>query len=323
MDSISNIQAVATGLNLDHIPLNDEVIREFGSDLWSVVGAPTDTPDINVGITNGAQTAWFMTTGNIRGWTGPRKLYINPTFYLRIFNASPGGIQNLSYDGEQAKFIRGTSGVISGVVNVGAGATILIRPPLGEAWQINDFGSGQWLGVPPVGLPDIVVQMGDGVNWTVVLDGANSRLWFTEDMGININNAIYLQVTNTNALATDIGWSGIKFKQNDTASSSVKSNVAVVGIGGALNIAPVSTREEWMVTGVYSNVLFGGAPNMLPDINVNNSNGVLASLKARNTDVAFWLHHPNILVSSTNFLTLTDTSGAGAVLGYSAYRTRM
>ena len=172
-------------------------------------------------------------------------------------------------------FIRGTSGVISGVVNVGAGLAIVVQPPLRESWLISDFGSSQWVGIAPAGQPDILVEIGDGVNWATVIDGTNSRLWYTEDMGVYINNAIYLRITNTSALAADVGWSGVKFKQNDTVSSSVKSNVAVVGIGGAINIAPVSTREEWMVTGVYSSVLIGVLPDQFPDVNVENSNGVL------------------------------------------------
>jgi len=322
MDNINGIQAIATGNNLDHVPLQDEVVSQFGSDVWTAGGAPTDTPRMNVGLTDGVQTAWFLTSGNIRGWTGSRKLHINPTNYLRLNNPAAGGIQNLSYDGIQEKYIRGTSNVISGLVTLANGLSTTIQPPVGESWHVTDFASDDWVGIAPFGLPSVLVEIGDGVNWATICDGTNSRLWFTEDMGIYINNAIYLRITNNALVPAFLAWSGVRSNRYQSVSA-VKSNVAVVLAGGAINISPVSTREEWLITGVFSSNLIGIAPDQLPDINVENNNGAILSLKLRNSDVTGWLHHLNIIVSSANYLTLTDTSGLGGVLAYSAYRTRM
>ena len=321
MNIISGIQTIATGFNLDHIPVSDEMISHAGSSVWTAAGAPLDTPRMNVGITDGALTAWFLTSGNIRGWTGPRRLYISPTNYLRLNNPAGGGDQNLSYDGDIQR-PGAVSNVISGLVSLAPGIATVVRPPVGQCWHITDFGSDQWVGILPT-LPNLRVELIDNVNAVIVVDGTNSKLWFTESMGLYIDNATYIRITNTSIGQATVGWSGIISRPQPATQRMTRSALAVVLAGGTLDIAPINTREEWLVTGIYSSNLFGIAPDQFPDVNVEANNGVIASLQARNSDAPLWLHHPNIPVSSTRYITITDTSGIGGTLGYSAILTKV
>lgn len=331
MEVISDIQSRGVGLDLDHVPLlgSDEVMRHFGSTEWSVVGPPTDTPQMRVGLcdlTSGP--AWFLNAGEIRGWSGPRKLLINPTTFLRLQNASIAGARNLSYDGQRIHLSGiAPSNVVSGVIGLaGAGLgidTVLIRPTVGDAYKISDFGSDTWVGGPGVAQPNILVEIGNGTIWAVVCDALNGKMWFTEDMALYITNGLYLRITNLAVGAAVVGWSGERIHISGTGGSIVQSAIAGVGIGGSIDIRPVDLLDQWEVSGIFADIQFGGAPFDVADVNVENNNGALASLKARNTDVDCWLHPWKVPVSNANYLTVTETSGGATNIAYSAIRTRL
>jgi hypothetical protein len=331
MEVLSEIRAIATGIDMDHVPAagSDEVMRHFGSSVWTAVGAPTDTPRMRVGLCDLVSgPAWFLNSSMNRGWSGPRRLLINPTTFLRLQNPAAGGGQNLSYDGQRIHLSGiAPSNVVSGVITLaGAGLgvdTVLIRPAVGDAYKITDFGSNTWVGAAPAGLPNILVEIGDGTIWAVVCDGLNIKLWFTEDMALYITNNVYLRITNLAAGAAVVGWSGERIHLSGTGGSIVQSAIATVGIGGAANIRPVDVLDQWEVSGIFASQQVGGGGVALANVSVNNNNAVIQSLKARSTDIECWLHPWKVPVSNANYLTVTDLSGAGGNIAYSAIRTRL
>jgi len=328
MEVVGAVQAIATGNNLDYIPPTNTDVETFhyGSSVFSAVGAPSDTPRMNVGLTDGANAAYFLYNTHIAGWTGPKRLFINPTTYLRLNNPAAGGGQNLSYKGLITKLGGGPSNVISGVIPLaGAGLgvdTVIIQPPIGEGYLINGFGSDTPVGVAPAGLPNILVEIGDVTNWAVVMDGTNTKLWFADNLKLYIHNGLYLRITNLAVGAAVVGWSGQRIQAYGSGAGNIMSAIATVGIGGSIAIQPPTTTEQWVITGIFSSVQIGIAPAQLADVNVQNSNGVILSLMARNTDFDYWLHGFEIPVSNANFVMVTDTSGAGGNLAFSAIRTR-
>jgi len=330
MEVVGGIQAIATGFNLDYIPpaLTDVEMFHYGSDVFTAVGASTDTPRMNVGLSDGTNTANFLYSSNIAGWTGPKRLFINPTTFLRLGNPGAGGPQNLSYKGLITKLGGGPSNVISGVAALGGfglGAdTVVIQPPIGEGYLINAFGSNTPVGAPPAGLPNILVEIGDGAVWAVVMDGLNTKLWFADNLKLYIHNGLYLRITNLAVGAAIVGWSGQRIQAYGSGAGNVMSGITTVGAGG-LSIAarPTTTTEQWIVTGIFSDVQIGAAPAALADVGVQNSDGTLLSLMARNSDVDYWLHGFEIPVSNANFVMITDTGAAGANLAFSAIRTRL
>jgi len=330
MEVIGGIQTIATGFNLDHIPavLTDEEMFHYSSSIWAGPGAPVDTPRMHVGLTDGTNTANFLLSTMIAGWTGPKRLCINPAIYLRLANPAAGGNQNLGYKGLITKLGGGPSNVISNVIPLaGAGLgidTVLIRPPIGEAFRIDALGSDTWVGGAGVSLPNILVEIGNGTIWANVMNGLNTQLWFADNLKLFINNAIYLRITNLAVGAAVVGWSGQRIQAYGSGTGNVMSAIATVLAGGlSIAIRPTTATEQWIVTGIFSNVPAGGAPNQLPDIGVENSNAAILSLMARNSDVDYWLHGFEIPVSNANFVMLTDTSAGGANLAYSALRTRL
>jgi hypothetical protein len=329
MEVVGDVQLIASGFNLDYIPpaLTDVELFHYGSSVFTAVGAPSDTPRMNVGLTDGTNNAFFLYSSHIAGWTGPKRLFINPTTYARLNNPAAGGGQNLSYKGLITKLGGGPTNVVSGVIPLaGAGLgvdTVIIQPPIGEGYMINAFGSDTPVGVAPAGLPNILVEIGDGTIWAVVMDGTNTKLWFADNLKLYIHNGLYLRITNLAVGAAVVGWSGQRVQAYGSGAGNIMSGIATVGAGGlSIAIQPPTTTEQWLVTGIFSDVQIGAAPAQLADVNVQNSNGNLASLMARNSDFDYWLHGFEIPVSNAQFVMVTDTGGAGANLAFSATRTR-
>lgn len=329
MQNINAINTIATGVTQTIVPPVGEewILNKFGSSVWTAAGAPNDTPRMDVGIHDGVQAngpAWTKRSGNTRGWNHAGDLFISNTNYGVIRNPAAGGNQNLSYSGNIARqFGNGPDQVISDVVTVLAGLTTTIRPPVGEEWCITDIGSSEWVGAAPAGLPEITVQLTDGVSFATVFRSTDAAGWITGQK-LYLSNGVYLLVTNDDgANPATIGWSGYKLQTNASGLPNVMSAVATVGAGASLNARPTSTLEEWTITAVGASVWIGAAPAGLPDVDVFLNDLTLTSLLAQNSDNTFWLANPELTVRRANFMTITDTGGAGGDLGFSAIRTRI
>lgn len=324
---INAIQTIATGVTMDIRPAvgQDWEITHLGSSVWTAAGAPNDTPRLTAGIFDGVSgPALVLNSGNLRGWNHTRHLLINRATYLRLTNPPAGGNQNLSIAGKITRdYGAGTSSVITTIVAgvAGAGGTITVRPPVGQDWIITDFGSNWWVGAPPNALPQITVDLTDGVSFATLMSGANAIGGWYREFDIHINNTIYLRITNNNAGLAALAYVGKISRDYGAGASQVVSAVATLGIGGIMTVRP-PVNNEWRITMIGASAWIGGAPNQIPDVSVNLTDGVIASLLARNSDFALWFGTMNILINRTVWLTITDTSGAGGRVGVSALKTK-
>jgi hypothetical protein len=137
-----------------------------------------------------------------------------------------------------------------------------------------------------------------------------------------INNAVYLRITNNNALTAVVSWSGQLLSEYGLGASRVASVVGTVGALGSLNLIPVGAEAQIEVSRIGASVFIGIAPAQLPDVDVFLNDGTLTSLMAQNSDDAFWAGPAGLLLEANNFLTVTDTGGAGGDLGISAIVTK-
>lgn len=329
MQNINNIQLIATGAALNALPAvgQEWVLEKFGSSVWTAAGAPNDTPRLDVGIHDGVQAngpAWIKRSGSTRGWTHAGKLYLTNTNYGVLRNPGAGGNQNLSYAGNIAReFGNGPVQVITDVQTVLAAGNVLVRPPVGEEWCITEIGSSEWVGAAPAGLPEVNVDLTDGVSFARILRSTDAAGWFT-GMRLYLNNNVYLRIVNADgANPATIGWSGFKLQTNPSGLPNVMSQVATVGIGGTLDAQPTGADEEWEVSAIGASVWIGAPPASLPDVDVLLNDGVLTSLLAQNSDNAWWLSSPSMPLRRLYYLTITDTGGGGGDLGFSAIRTRV
>lgn len=330
MQNINTIQIVGTGVTVAIIPPagTERVYERFGSNTWDAAGAPDQVPRMNVGIWDGdvaKAASWVKTTGNVRGWNHKGKLYVSPTNYLVMENPAAGANQNLLAMGNIAReFGTGQTQVITDCVDVIAGGNTLVRPPVGEEWLITDIGAELWVGAPPAAVPQVMVDLTDGVSFARLLRSTDIRGWLYA-MALYLTNDVYLRIVNANGgAANTISWSGVKLQTHASGQPNVMSAVATVLANGTLDARPTNTDEEWLVTAFGSSTWIGAAPAGLPDVALDLVNATpITSRLARNADFCHQLSPPDLPVSRANFLRLTETSVAGCDLGFSAIRTRL
>jgi type IV secretory pathway TrbD component len=329
MQNCNSIQIVPTGTIVSIIPVGEERVYErFGSNTWDAAGVPDQVPRMNVGIWDGdplKAPSWVKTTGNLRGWNHTGKLYVSPTNFLVMGNPAAGANQNLSAIGNISRqFGTGPLEVISDTVDIIAGGTTLIRPPVGEEWIITDIGAELWVGAPPAAVPEVMVDLTDGVSFARMLRSTDARGWYNA-IALYLTHDVYLRVTNANGgAANTVCWSGTRLQTYASNQPNVMSAVATVLANGTLDAQPTNVDEEWLITGFGSSTWIGVAPAGLPDMSVNLVNATpLTSLIARNVDFAHQLSPPDLAISRANFLRFTETSVAGCDLGFSAIRTSL
>lgn len=326
MQNVNDIQTIGTGLAINaRPPVGEEwLLNKFASNVWTGNPAPNNTPRLDVGITDGVLTSWYKRSGQLKGWNHAGPLYLSNGHYGVLRNPAAGGNQNLGYSGVKTReFGNGPAQVISDLVNVLAGGNTVIRPPVGEEWVITGILASEWLGAAPNGLPEITVQITDGVNSATILRSTDAAGQFVETK-LYISNAVYLLVTNADGANPNvIGWTGYKLQQYPSGLPNVMSAVGAVGAGGSLNARPANDDEEWDVSAIGSSVWVGVSPDALPDVDILMNDGTLTSLLAQNSDFAFWLSRPDLKIRRSDYMTITDTGGGGGVLGFSAIRTRL
>ncbi len=314
----SNIVAIGGGATYDIRPPvgQDWEITDIGFSHWAGV-PPASVPAINVSIFNGVLRSLLLSLANIRGWLRKQKLSINNTTYVRLTN--PGAAGNASFSAKVIKdYGTGTSSVISDIVSLGAGITYAVRPPVGQEWLINDVGSSIWLGALPAAVPDVTIDITDGVSLAALANATNGRGW-DQELNIYINNANYVLLTNTSGGLASVSFSGVVARDFGTGLSTVVTDVVTLGAGGVLTIRP-PVGEEWKITEIGSSVWTAGPPSF-PDVLVEMTDGILTAIMAQGTDSKDFVNSLEILIDRDNYLQITDTFGGGQDVGFSAVKT--
>ncbi len=319
---MSDVQLVGAGANYDlQPPLNqDWRLIHVGSDIRVGV-APNTIPDVDVSLFDGVNQGNFLTGANTRGWYRRQNICISNANYVRALNN--GAQANVSFSCELIQYFgTGLSVVMSDVQNVGAAAVLDVQPPINQDWYVYDFGSDQWLGAAPNAVPEMEVEIFDGVNVARFLDSTEIRQWNSE-MKLPINNANYLRLTNADGVnAADLCWSAELARISGTGMTIVRTDVLVAGAGANVDFQPPA-GEEWAIRMIGASVWAGISPNQYPDITASFWDGVNASTLEIATDLAFQQHSMDIRVDNVNYLRCLDTGGAGLNVGIAAELTQM
>jgi hypothetical protein len=319
---MSDIQVVAAGANYDVQPPAGQEweVLDIGSSVW--VGVPPNAvPQVNAGIFNGLiGPAWILRSVDIRGWNRVQRIHINNTNYLRLNN--PGGAgANISFSAIVTRsFGSAASYVRTQLATVAAAGNMDIQPAAGFEYHITDAGSSLWIGAAPAGLPDVSVQIFDGVNAATMMRGADARGW-GKNMDIYINNANYLRLTNTNVAQAILGVVGKVAREFGAGATVVMTDVQPIAAGANWDVQP-ALGQEWKVVEYGASVWVGVSPAALPQITVSMFDGVNASVLMQSTDVKGWIDNVEHYFDNTNYLRITDASGAGLNACFSATLTR-
>lgn len=317
------VQLVGAGANMDVRPPAgiDWEVTMVGSSIW--VGAPPlGVPRVNAGIFDGVNgPAWVLAATDVRGWGRRQQLFVSRTNYLRLNNPGAGG-ENISFSAKVTRiFGVATDPVITDVQTIGIGANMDVIPPAGIECEITDIGSGLWVGGAPWNLPDVNVSIMDGVTAVPLMLSTDLKGWYKQ-LNIYIDDQNYLRVTNTNVAGQAIAVVGTIARIRGTAATAVMSDVRAIGAGATIVIRP-PLGEEWAVTDIGGSVWVGVPPGSLPNITVEITNGVIASIIARPVDNTPWIDDMEIDIDNTNYIQITDTGGAGCNICFSAYKTRI
>lgn len=322
------IQTIGAGLTYDVQPPvgQDWTVTDIASS--AIVGvAPAGVPNVTAGLFDGVNgPALFRNASaanpHVRGWDNPPEWHINNTNYLRITNPEAGGLNiaisvllGANYGANAA------SRVISDLAVLGAGGVQAVQPPVGQDWKITDIGSTRWVGAQPAGIPNVAIDVTDGVNAAQIAHGADARGW-NRPFEIYLNNTTWMTLTNPVGAGATVGWSGVIIADyGANGQTHVISDTAILGAGGVQLVQPPAT-EEWVITEIGSSVWVGAAPAALPDVLVQITNGVINATAQDNADNKGWLGRMKYVLTNTNYMSLTDSGGAGCNVGWSGYRQR-
>ncbi len=311
----TNVALVGAGANLDVQPpaTQDWEITAVGSSAWVGV-QPFAIPQVTVSLFDGTLTSDIMTSTDVRGWYRRLRLHINVTDYLRLNN--PGGAgANISFSARLTRFFgAGMSNVVSDVISIGAAATTDIRPAAGYDWLVTDIGSNQWLGAPPASVPNIDLNLTDGVLVSQILDPASGRLWEAEfELFASRDN--YLRITNVDPAVASVCFVGVVYRwYGGSGDSVVVNDLTAAGIAGSVDYQPPA-GYEWRITHLCGATWVGVPPLLFPDMTAHIFDGTLASQIVSQVN---WLgqgHLLEILINNTDYLRLTNTNAAGQTLG--------
>jgi len=313
---LSDVQNVLAGANLDVRPPAtgyDWEITDIGSSVW-VGGAPNSRPQVDIGYYDGLiGPSYVLRSTDVRGWFRPQRLSINRNNYLRFNN--PGiAAENVSYSAKITRYYgTGLSGCISDLQTLIAGATYSVQPPAGYDYKVKDIGSDQWVGGAPAGLPNVRVDLTDGIFTAIILQGTDVRQW-EDELEIFVNNTNYINIVNTAAVQGVISFSADLHRYYGAGMSTVISDLQNCGAGASVDFQPAN-GVEWRITGFAAANWVGVPPLQFPDVTINLYDGTIASSLALQTDWKEQGHQMDIVVSDTDYIRITDTSGAGGDVG--------
>jgi len=205
----------------------------------------------------------------------------------------------------------GTSNIITGIsAAVGAAASITVRPPVGEAWLLNDFASDVAF---VAAVPDLQVSLTNGATAGIVLlDPTTDPGKRTRQTKIYITNAVYASIKNTGGGNANLGWFGEKVNLNNVRSGTV------VVAGTAYNTVRPPVGETWAITS-WGTSVFTGAGDINPACQIGLTDGALINSRiVLPTEVRAQDKQPNIIINHDVYLNIYSTPGCDFY--YSAIR---
>lgn len=194
------------------------------------------------------------------------------------------------------------SNIITGIsAAVGAAASITVRPPVSEAWILNDFSSDTAF---VSAVPDLQVSLTDGATAAIVLmDPTTSPGKRTRQTKLYVTNAIYASIKNTAGGNANLGWFGEKVNVNNVRCGTITIGATSFGV-----IQPPA-GETWMIT-EWGTTPFTVAGDLNPAVEVGLTNGVLvASRFILPTNSRAQDKQPNIIINHDVYLNLYSTPG--------------
>lgn len=310
----SDVQLVGAGADLDIQPPAGQVweVTNIGSSVWVGV-APAGNPEVDVGLFDGVLgPSHILRSTDTRGWNRRQSIMINNANYLRLTNPGLAGA-NISHS---ARLIQeygvGLSVCVTDIQAIAGAGVLTLQPPAGSDYKVHDIGSDIWVGGAPAGLPDVQVDLTDGVLPAMIMQSPDTRQWDAE-LEIFINNANYITVTNTGALA-NISFSAELYRLYGAGQSVVISDLQAVGALGNVDFQPAAGME-WRITGFAGSLWVGVPPASYPDFTVNLFDGLIASQLASQVDIKDQGSLIEVMVDNTHYVRITDTSAVGANVG--------
>ena len=289
------------GGTIDIIPPAGQAYKivDFGSDVALVTGVPDLSVALRDAILADAIVLEDPTTDPGKR-VNQQELYITPA-NLRVTNEAAGAA-NLSYYGERVD----PNIVITDLVEIGAGATVHVRPPAGETWKITGLGASAWSAVDIN--PDVTVGITDGtLEASIILRAVDIK---AQDKVLNwyIDNTTYLCVTDTDGGGLVFGFSGIR-----VAETSIGDVQDIAG-AAVLDIQPPAT-QQWTITEIAAQQFVGGAGAGYPDMSVSMVVGANLSEILDVTSIAY-NYEMELKIDNTHFLRITDISGINNEVGW-------
>jgi hypothetical protein len=219
--------------------------------------------------------------------------------------------------------------VFSTVQTVLAGANYDVLPPLGQDWEVTDFGSSAFVGVAPLGVPNLTAGMYNATVGVSALfknsSAANPHLrGWQHPCSLFINNSNYLRVTNPEAGPLNIAISVRLSKQyapNIVESGVISGTQTLIATGTATVRPPVG--EDWLIREVGSSRWVGAQPAGLPNVAISLSDGTNAALIGDGVNTVPWMEPLNLHINNAVFMTLNNPVGAGATVGWSGVKSRV
>ena len=206
------------------------------------------------------------------------------------------------------------SNIMTNIQNVAGGANLDIQPAAGFEWEVLAIGSSVWVGLAPNATPDVDVGIFNGlIGPAWLLQSGDVRGWGKTNHW-HVNNAIYLRLNNAGVGAANISFTAKVARAFGTAATMTRTQLATVLTTANLDIQPAA-GFEYLITDVGSSLWIGGAPNNLPDVTVSIWDAANAAIIMRGADARGWNKKLNILINNANYLRLTNTNAATAVIG--------
>jgi hypothetical protein len=194
------------------------------------------------------------------------------------------------------------SNIITGIsAAVGAGASITVRPPVGEAWVLYDFSSDVAF---VAAVPDMQISLTNGATAAIILmDPTTDAGKRTRQTKLYVTNAIYASIKNTGGGNANLGWFGEKVNPNNVRCGTITIGATSFGV-----IRP-PVGETWIIT-EWGTTPFTVAGDINPAVEVGLTDGVLvASRFILPTNIRAQNKQPNIVINRNVYLNLYSTPG--------------
>lgn len=204
--------------------------------------------------------------------------------------------------------------IMTDIQVVGAGANFDIQPGAGFEWEVMEIGSSAWVGVAPAAVPNVNVGIFNGVigpAW--MLQAADTRGW-NKTQEWQVNNANYIRLNNAAGAQANISFVAKVGRAFGNGATYTRTQLATVAAAANMDVQP-AVGFEYNIKDVGSSLWVGGAPNNLPDVTVSIFDGVTAAILYRGADARGWNKNIDILINRANYLRLTNTNAAQAILG--------